>query len=660
MWPSRPVRAGAGVGLVLVLPAIGLAVMSFVSGGFFPDATALATVLVLLVLLVRVTVAREPFAGVSAGVCAAGVVLIGFAMWTLLSARWSGSLSRALLEYNRALLYVAAFVLAGTLARSPARARVLLLALTVAAAGVSVAAVATWLLPEVFPAGGDLSRERLGWPTSYWNATGLIAALALVWCASLACCGRERHWIRVVAAGVAPVAVAALIFTVSRGAVAVAIGGLLVALIAIRSRAIPTGLLALAPGIAAAAVVAVGVEGLNTHTPTEAALARGEWATAMLLGIALGTAALRAALLLADRRLAHVPLPHPGPAVRWGAAGAAVVLLAVAFLAAGGPERARSAADRFASADAQSVGGTLPARQRLIRLGNNGRVDQWRVAFEHGFEPTPLHGSGAGTYPLLWTRYGMSERRVLDTHSLYVEQLGELGVIGAGLLAATLLAIVVALIRRARGPDRAAWGALLAGVLMWAVHAGIDWDWEMPATTAWVFAVGGLALAAPEGEYGEDPDRRARIGVGLACLLFALIPVAVWHSQTRLTDALEALRAGDCVRATRAALDANATLRVRPEPFEVIAYCEGGAGRVRLALEAIDAAVQRDPRNWELHYSRALLRGAAKLDPRPSALAALRLNPSQQITQDAVEGFAGRNARAWRRFALSAPLPLPG
>jgi hypothetical protein len=641
------------------LPAISLAVMSFVSGGFFPDTTALATIVLLLVLLVRVTVARTPFAGVSAGVCAAGIALTGFAMWTLLSGRWSDSPARALLEYNRALLYVAAFVLAGTVARSPARARVVLLALTVAAVGVSVAATATWLLPEVFPAGGDLDRVRQGWPTSYWNATGLIAALALVWCTSLTCSGRERHWIRVLAAGLAPLPVAALIFTVSRGAVAVAIGGLIVAMAAIRSRAIPGGLLAVGPGIAAAVVLAIGVDGLNTHTPTRDAIARGEWATVTLVGIALGTAALRAALLYVDKRLAKVVLPHPTPVLRWGAATGVAALLAVVFLAVGGPERARSAADRFVATDA-SVGGDVPARERLVRLGNNGRIDQWSVALERGFEPNPVHGSGAGTYPLLWTQSGTSERRVLDAHSLYVEQLAELGIIGAGLLAVTLVGIAVALLRRARGPDREAWGALLVGVLVWVVHAGVDWDWEMPAATTWVFGVGGLALAAPTGRYGEDPGRRARIGVGLACLLFALLPAAVWHSQTRLTDAVEALQAGDCGRATRAALDASATLRMRPEPYEVIGYCEVASRRLDLALKAIDAAVERDPGSWELHYSRALIRGAAGLDPRASAEAALRLNPSHVAALDAVEGFATDNPREWREYALNAPLPLPG
>ncbi len=66
----------AGVAVVLALPASCLLVLSFFSGGFFPDATAVAALVLLLALMVRVTTAPTPFAGVSPGLrlCAAALL----------------------------------------------------------------------------------------------------------------------------------------------------------------------------------------------------------------------------------------------------------------------------------------------------------------------------------------------------------------------------------------------------------------------------------------------------------------------------------------------------------------------------------------------------------------------------------------------------------
>ena len=136
--------------------------LAYFSGGFFPDSTAVAAVLVLLVLLVRATSAPTPFAGLSPALSVAAIALIGFGAWTLASGSWSGSPSRAALEYDRLLLYAAILVVTGILGRSARRARLLLYGLAAASVVVSIAAAATWLLPRRVPGGAGLQPRAPG------------------------------------------------------------------------------------------------------------------------------------------------------------------------------------------------------------------------------------------------------------------------------------------------------------------------------------------------------------------------------------------------------------------------------------------------------------------------------------------------------------------
>ena len=46
--------------------------------------------------------------------------------------------------------------------------------------------------------------------------------------------------------------------------------------------------------------------------------------------------------------------------------------------------------------------------------------------------------------------------------------------------------------------------AATAALSVWALHAAVDWDWEMPALTLVAIVLGGLVLTSP--------DRRAAAG----------------------------------------------------------------------------------------------------------------------------------------------------
>jgi hypothetical protein len=155
-------------------------VFGFQAGGFFPGTVALVAVVLAIVLVLRVTLAERPFAGLSIPLGIAGASLGLFAVWTLVSAVWSQAPGRALLEYDRVLLYLLVFVLLGCLARTVPRVRWAVRGLVAGAFVVCVAGLVSRLLPEVWPLGPDLATERLSFPLTYWNAMGLVAALGAI------------------------------------------------------------------------------------------------------------------------------------------------------------------------------------------------------------------------------------------------------------------------------------------------------------------------------------------------------------------------------------------------------------------------------------------------------------------------------------------------
>jgi hypothetical protein len=292
-------------------------------------------------------------------------------------------------------------------------------------------------------------------------------------------------------------------------------------------------------------------------------------------------------------------------------------------------------------------------RERIFDPSNNGRLAHWDVALDR-FTESKLHGEGAGTYQVSWAQHrpaSLPDLYVRDGHSLYIEVLGELGIVGLLLLLVVLGTIFFRLGAGLRGPNRTLYGALFAATLTLAIHAGVDWDWEVPVVMVWLFALGGAALAAPSRRlipsHPLSVPVRALAGVGLALLV--LVPAHVAVSQKKIEDSFAAYGQGDCRQAIDLARSASDVLGTRPEPHEVVGYCYLLRGRGRRAVEEMQKAVSRDPDNWEYHYDLALARAASGIDPRPAARAALRLDPLEELTRLAVRRFDTANPRSWRR-----------
>ena len=189
---TPPSSRGLPTQPLLALPGALTAYFAFNAGGFFPETPALVAIVLILVLVVRITTARGSVRGLqlAAGVAAAALGL--YCLWTLLSATWSDAPARALIEFDRALVYLLALVLFGSMPR------------TADARFAGCCAASRWRsspwrwpgssparCPTSFPTDPRLYEGRLGCPLTYWNALGILGALGAVLCMHLTASLRE-------------------------------------------------------------------------------------------------------------------------------------------------------------------------------------------------------------------------------------------------------------------------------------------------------------------------------------------------------------------------------------------------------------------------------------------------------------------------------------
>ena len=654
-----------GRGAQLALPALLAAltlVLGFEAGGYFADTTGWAAGALLAVLAVSTLFTGRPPRGLTWPLAWAGVALGLFAVWVLASAIWSGAPTRAIAEFDRALLYLSALLLFG-IGRGPSvTLRRLPLAFLAAAGVLCIAGLVVRCLPDSWPFELPPENNRMDWPLSYENALGALAALGLVFALHGAAWSARPVIVRVLAASSAPIFAATLLLTFSRGAIVALALGVLAYLVMAPSRG--TAIATIAAGIPAAlaAKVAYDAELLSSETPRAAqALAQGEDLAIVIVLAAAGAALLMAAGTVLEKRVSHLRLGPMSPRARLVAAGIGAAAVAVVLATGAAGDAWDRALDPAPVRESQSEPeGTRSRLTDPAELASQTRPGYWRVA-RGEFADSPVIGSGAGTFALAWARERPGEENSSEGHSLYFETLGELGIVGGLLLAATLILILAALARGLRGPLGPVHAVLSAAALTWLLHAALDWDWEMPALTLWLFAAGGCALATSERRIRRQlRARRLRRALTAAgCLVIAITPVLMAVSQQRLDTAIAAFRMNDCTEAVSAARSAGDALGSRPEAYALRAYCAVRSGDPVSGIALMEQAIDRDPDNWEYWYGLALVQGAAGRDPRPAARHANRLNPRENRTEAAIREFTGTaNPRTWRKRALEARLPF--
>jgi O-Antigen ligase len=640
---------GLGSAALMLLPGALIVYTGFTAGGYFPSTPAIGALVLTQILIVRLMQARHPFEGLGASTLVVIGALTLYGALTLGSVLWSHSTARALIAFDRVWFYLLILVLFATIRPSTRDLRWLVRGLVIGASIVCLAGLVSRVLPDVWHTAPNVANERLSFPVTYWNALGVLATLAIVLAFHLACTLAERRSVRILAAALLPLLAGTLFFTFSRGAIATGVIGLAVYVLVARPRGLLSGALATIPPSAALVVVAYKANLLDTVDPTTpAAVSQGHrvaLAAVLCSALAAGLRLLFATRL--DPRLREsARTPWMTPRARMASIAGGGVVAVVVILVLGVPQGLAHDWNRFLSG-VTPRGSYGDLRQRLVDPSNNGRGDLWRVALR-GFSAAPAHGRGAGMYQVMWDQRRPRFAYAVNAHSVYLETMAELGIPGLMLLLIVVVLVLCALASRARGAKRSLYGALLAAGVVWALHAGVDWDWEMPVTTLGFFAVAGLALGTRDGSRPAwTPGHGSRLALGLLMLATLALPVLVIGSQQRLGEAERALYASNCPKASSAALSSVGWLDVRPEPYEIVGFCDLRRGLPRLGVVAMEQAVHFDPSSWEAYYALAIAQASAGIDPRGSAERALRMNPFEPLTVRAARALLTSSSTVW-------------
>lgn len=533
--------------------------------------------------------------------------LVAFGAWTALSLTWTESSGRTFAEVARVLDYVGLVTLVAS-ALDRHTWRMAAAGLGFGALSICAVALASRLAPSTFPA--DVAArvfraDRLDYPFGYWNAAGawgaMTAAFGLAWST------HDRSRVRrAIALALVPVACLTTYLTYSRAGVA-AIALAVIAVLALsRNR-----LTAVLHTVVAAAGTGLAI--LTVRGEPEIARATGTHGASAVVG-AVVVAGLLCGLVAFVTRATKLDRQRVPSRLARPVLGAGVLILVIAGVAFG-PHIATRAWHSFRDTSAAATNTANPTA-RLSNLSGT-RYNLWKVALD-GFRARPAKGTGAGTYEFLWNRNALDLEFVRNAHSLWLENLAELGVPGLVLIIAVIgaaLGVGVSVRRRARRSTTAgAAAAIVAVLLVYLLSASVDWMWQSTAVT--VLALAGVAALSVR--LGGGPVRLrwfARAGLVVAALVAAAIQVPGLLSTTEIRRSQTAERA----RNTPQAL-AWANASVSAEPWSAAAYEQRGLvlesqGRLRAAAADVERAISHERTNFATWILLARIQTERRLYP---------------------------------------------
>jgi O-antigen ligase len=593
--------------------------LAVADGGYSVELTAGATVAVWWAVAIALALGIWPRSRVPVVAVGAGACLLALTAWTAISLGWATDGGGAFVEVVRALGYLGLFAVV-VMASPRASARSWLGGLALGLVVVAGLALISRFEPSF---AGDASlgeflpaaAGRLSYPIGYWN--GLAAAMAaaillLVWLG-----GHARvAWLRSVAVGAIPLPILVIYFASSRGGVVAGVVGLavLLALGPERARMFVGALIGGMGGVLLASLASRKHELVDALTNSVAA-SQGDQMLALTIAVAIGVGLLR---FLVDDWLEELDVSFElSRAVAVG-----IGIAVVAGIAVANPSARWSEFKEVGPLDTK----TTYVAAHLSSGRGSGRYQFWSTALD-GFESDPLVGIGAGGYEAYWNEHGSLVMPVRNAHSLFLETMNELGVVGVALVLGFVGFAIVSGARRGPTASRGAeLGAAIAVFSAGVVSAAIDWTWELPACIGLVILAAGLlagpATLRPESAFGarlvavngwRGPGMAPppRFGLGVVTLLVAWAAAwaggVVFLTEVKLGDSREAASAGDL---KAAAQDARDAINIQPwaaGPRLQLALVEELAGDLDAAKLELDEAIERAPDNWQLWFVRTRL-----------------------------------------------------
>jgi hypothetical protein len=650
--PPRPKRRVEPAGW-WASGALAIAVfwIAYENGSSSLSARTVLAIAVWWAILLGVGLGFLPRARLDRGVLVVGALLAAFALETFASVFWATDAAGAFDEFDRTALYLGLFVLVALSVRQGELGR-WVDGIAVGLAGIAGVALLSRLFPDLFSPRGlpeflPSTATRLSFPIGYWNGLGILMGMAVPPLLHMTVTGRSPLR-RGLGVGLVPILACVVYFTSSRGGVLTGLVGTVVFLAAADRRWEVLGAVVAAGvgSVLAVAVLAPRTELVNGPLSSDAAHSQGRVAALLVLGCCLLSAAtyLMAARLLGERR-------RPSPLVGRIVLGVALLALVGAAVALH-PVRRFDEFKRIPGEGAAVPGGDF-VRSHLLSGNGSGRWQFWSAAVEE-FKSDPLAGRGAASYEAWWAKHATFTHFIRNAHSLYLETLGELGLIGFLLIGGAFvgtIAIGVRRVARAGPRERPTLAALTAVFVGFAFGAAIDWVWQITAIAGVGIVAMALVAAAeapprePAANVREPAERTVRFALGAAALVCAWVVICAeaipWLASIKLSESQAAVRRGDGDAAFTAAVDAK---RIQPwaaSPYLQLALVEEASGHLASARRWVGDAIDRDPQNWRLWLVAARLETkagdietaartldhAASLNPRSPLFADLAPKP---------------------------------
>jgi hypothetical protein len=539
----------------------------------------------------------NPLAWVTLGLLAA------FALWTTLSLGWTESDEQTFADLARVATYLGVLALA-LLARGPGALRQTIAAMGAGIAVIALVGLLSRLHPSWFPEAADTaqileSHDRLAYPLNYWNGLAALVAIGLPLLLQLASDLRSVA-LRALAAATIPALLLTVYFTISRGGIGASFIAVAVYLVFASDRLPKLATTLLAGGGGAILIAAAHQRhALQEGFLNTTASSQGDEMLWMTIVVCAGVGLLQAGLSLAlvnDLRPRWTRVPRR-PALALTATGLIALLIALAAIDA--PGRVSNAWSDFKEPNS----GPGEGHQRLGSVAGESRYQFWSATVRQE-ETRPLGGTGSGTFEFWWSREGEGGETVQDAHSLYMQTLGELGIVGAVLLGAFLLSVLIgggtAVIRA--GPAARPWlAAALAGCVAFCATAAFDWMWQIPVIPVALLLLASLLVTSRDSEPAQAvsgfslPLRIGTAAIAIAAVVAIAIPLS---SSSLLRQSQADAREGDIAAALAAARSAQNAQPDAASPRVQEALLLEQIGALPAAAAAARAATEREDTNW--------------------------------------------------------------